>query len=146
MGFCTPEQQRQFLADAPTFERMLVDDGVVLVKYWLDISRGEQAARLEARTEDPLKVMKVSPLDAEAQKRFDDYSAARDEMLTRTHTEAAPWTCVRNDKKKPGRLALMRHLLGRIAPKAVAKAAGQPDPEIVFAFETTALTDGRLER
>ena len=71
---------------------------------------------------------------------------ARDEMLTRTHSDASPWICVRNDKKKPGRLALIRHLLGEIAPKKIAKSAGKPDPEILFSFEPAALKDGRLER
>jgi polyphosphate kinase 2 len=146
MGFCTPEQHEQFLRDAPEFERMLIEADIRLVKFWLDISKDEQAERLEARRKDPLKLLKVSPLDAEAQKRWDAYTAARDEMLTRTHTALAPWTCVRNDRKKAGRLALIRSLLRKIAPQAVADEVAPPDPEVLFAFEVAALKDGRLAR
>src|SRR5215471_14704690 len=81
MGFCTPEQTEQFLLDAPVFERMLVESGVTLVKLWLDVSRKEQKQRLKERRTDPLKKLKTGPMDIEAQKRFDDYTKARDEML-----------------------------------------------------------------
>jgi polyphosphate kinase 2 len=143
MGFCTPQEHEQFLRDAPEFERMLTESGVKLVKYWLDISKKEQAARLKARAKDPLKKLKVSPLDAEAQKRWDDYSRARNEMLPRTDTNAAPWTCVRNDDKKAGRVNLIRHLLREIGPPGMKVEA--PDTEVVFRFEPSALTDGRLQ-
>src|SRR3954468_15752707 len=103
MGFCTPEEHEAFLRDAPVLEAMLVGSGLQIVKLWLDISREEQAKRLKARTTDPLKALKVSPLVAEAQKRWDDYTSARDEMLTRTHTEVAPWTVVHTDHKKASR-------------------------------------------
>ena len=146
MGFSTPEQQEQFLKDAPDFERMLIEADIRLVKYWLDISKKEQAERLEARRTDPLKALKVSALDAEAQKRWKPYTAARDEMLMRTHTAWAPWTCVRNDPKKRGRLNLIRHLLHQTAPKAVRDEVAAPDADVVFSFEATALKDGRLER
>jgi polyphosphate kinase 2 len=99
MGFSTRGEQEQFLDDAPVFERMLIESGVTLVKYWLDISKAEQARRLDRRRSDPLKRLKVSPLDAVAQEKWDSYSAARDEMLTRTHTPLAPWWCVRADDK-----------------------------------------------
>jgi polyphosphate kinase 2 len=143
MGFCTPQEHEQFLRDAPEFERMIIESGVKLVKYWLDISKAEQADRLKARASDPLKKLKVSPLDAEAQKRWDDYSRARNEMLTRTDSNAAPWVCVRNDHKKRGRVNLIRHLLREVCPpKAKVEA---PDPDVLFRFEPSALTDGRLE-
>ena len=90
MGFCTPEQHEEFLRDAPNFERMLVESGIRLIKLWLDISKSEQAERLDDRRSDPIKALKVSPLDAEAQKKWDAYSSARDEMLMRTHTDYAP--------------------------------------------------------
>src|SRR6185369_16072837 len=99
MGYCTPQQQETFLKDVPVFEHMLLENGIRLVKLWLDISRGEQADRLKARTTDPLKALKISPLDAVAQAKWDDYSRARDEMLSRTHTEEAPWTVVHTDRK-----------------------------------------------
>jgi len=144
MGFATPEQHEQFLRDAPVFERMLVESDIRLVKYWLDISKAEQADRLSARREDPLKQLKVSPLDAEAQARWDAYSAARDEMLLRTHSHWAPWTCVRNDHKRRGRLNMIRHLLHACAPASVIKGVAPPDSEVVFPFEPAAIGDGRL--
>lgn len=130
MGFCTPEQTDLFLKEVPQFEQMLVNDGILLIKLWLDISKEEQAKRLEARVEDPLKRFKVSPLDAEAQKRWDAYSAARDRMLAQTDSDAAPWTVVATDKKKKARLNILRHILHRLdAPGLDAKA---PDPRIVM--------------
>jgi polyphosphate kinase 2 len=145
MGFSTPEQQEQFLKDVPEFERMLVTTEIRLVKYWLDISKKEQAERLEARRTDPLKQLKVSALDSEAQKRWKSYSKARDEMLMRSHTAWAPWSCVRNDHKKAGRLNLIRHLVRSVAPAAIAETVADPDPAVVFGFEPAALKDGRLQ-
>ncbi len=146
MGFSTPAQQEQFLRDAPDFERMLVEADIRLVKYWLDISKTEQARRLDDRREDPLKQLKVSSLDDEAQKKWKAYSRARDEMLQRTHTVLSPWTCVRNDHKKAGRIGLISHLLHAVAPGDIAKAAAEPDPDVVFSFEPEALKDGRLAK
>jgi polyphosphate kinase 2 len=146
MGFCTPTEHEQFLRDVPTFEAMLVENGTRLIKLWLDISKAEQAERLDARRNDPLKALKVSPLDAEAQKRWDDYSAARDEMLRRTHADDTPWMCVRADHKKAARLNILRHIVKTIAPKAIAKAVEAPDPDVLFSFEPAALKDGRLAR
>jgi polyphosphate kinase 2 len=146
MGFSTPDEQEVFLRDVPIFERMLTDSGVQVVKLWLDISRGEQAKRLEARRTDPLKALKVSPLDAVAQEKWDDYSRARDEMLTRTHSREAPWWIVRTDRKPEARVNIMRHLLKLLAPPAIAGAVPPPDPKVVFQFEASALTDGRLQR
>jgi polyphosphate kinase 2 len=145
MGFSTPEEQEIFLRDVPVFERMLVGSGVQIVKLWLDISSKEQAERLEARQKDPLKALKVSPLDAVAQEKWDDYSKARDEMLMRTHTADAPWTIVHTDKKPVARSNIMRCLLKELAPKSIAKDVPAPDPDVVFRFEPSALTDGRLE-
>lgn len=130
MGFCTPEQHEAFLKDAPRFERMLVDDGVKLIKLWLDISKGEQAKRLEARVEDPLKRFKVSSLDAEAQARWDAYSAARDRMLKETDSEAAPWTVISTDDKKTARLNIIRHVLRAIGGPGAE--ADKPDGDVVF--------------
>ena len=144
MGFSTPAQQAEFLRDAPDFERMLVESGITLVKVWLDISKDEQKERLDARRADPLKQLKVSDLDAVAQSKWGDYSAARDLMLARTHTPLAPWHCVRADKKPRARLAVIRHLLRRIAPPEIAKAVDAPDPDVLFPFEIAATEDGRL--
>jgi polyphosphate kinase 2 len=145
MGYCTPEEHETFLRDTPGFEAMLIESGVRVVKLWLDISKDEQAKRLKARKDDPLKTLKISPLDAVAQKKWDDYSQARDQMLRRTHTDAAPWTIVHTDKKKEARIAVMRHLLRMLASKDIAKDVPKPDPQVLFKFEAAALTDGRLE-
>jgi polyphosphate kinase len=146
MGFCTPEQHTQFLADVPAFEAMLVQSGIKLVKLWLDISKTEQAQRLEERRTDPLKILKTSPLDAEAQNRWDAYGAARDEMLTATHSATAPWICIRGDKKESARLNIMRHLIRVLASADIAKTVDAPNPSVLFPFEATAIVDGRLER
>lgn len=146
MGFSTSEEQEIFLRDVPHFEEMLVESGIKLVKLWLDISREEQAERLKARREDPLKALKTSPLDDVAQEKWDDYSAARDEMLTRTHNAAAPWRCVVTDKKKVARLNIMRHVIHAIAPASIAKSVAKPDPAVLFPFEIAAISDGRLNR
>lgn len=131
MGFSTPGQYAQFLKDAPHFERMLADGGINVIKLWLDISKGEQAERLTARVNDPLKRFKVSSLDAEAQDRWDDYSAARDRMLDQTDHRTAPWTVIATDHKKTARLNIIRHILRTIGgPGAEAEA---PDPDVVFA-------------
>ncbi len=133
-GFSTAAEQAQFLRDVPDFERMLVDSGIALVKLWLDISKDEQAKRLETRRTDPLKALKVSPLDAVAQDKWADYSAARDAMLLATHSAAAPWTCVATDDKKDARKAALRHILRVLAPEDVAKEVKAPDPDVLFAF------------
>ena len=146
MGFCTPEEHESFLRDVSTFEAMLVEGGMILVKLWLDVSRKEQAKRLEERHVDPLKVLKSSPLDEAAQSRWDDYTKARDEMLKRTHAPRTPWVCVRNDDKAEGRLNVLRHLVNAIAPGDIAKKIKNPDPRIIFPFEIETLSDGRLER
>jgi polyphosphate kinase 2 len=146
MGFCTPEQHQAFLAEVPKFEAMLTDGGLKLVKIWLDISKDEQKDRLKERHNDPLKLLKTSPLDAEAQPRWDAYSQARDQMLANTHTPACPWTCVRGDDKKAARIAVMRHLLQVLAPAEPLKGVAKPDPAVLFPFEIAALTDGRLAR
>ena len=139
MGFCTPPQYDQVLHDAPRFEQMLTEDGVVLIKLWLDISKDEQAKRLAARTTNPLKRFKVSSLDAEAQKRWDAYSAARDRMLAETQSDQAPWTIVATDKKKRARLNIIRHILHRLDRPGLT--AAQPDPDVVFSADQAA---GRL--
>ena len=146
MGFSTPAQQAEFLRDAPDFERMLVESGIVLLKIWLDISKDEQAKRLDARRTDLLKALKVSDLDAVAQSKWDDYTNARDGMLSRTSTSVAPWTCVRADDKKAARRAVLAHILQAAAPPEVRKAAAHPDPDVLFPFDPAALTDGRLYR
>jgi polyphosphate kinase 2 len=146
MGFSTPEEQEVFLREAPTVESMLIESGVRIVKFWLDVSKKEQAERLAERRTDPLKVLKSSPLDEAAQKKWDAYSQARDVMLQRTSTALAPWICVRSDHKKKARLAIMSYLAHTLAPVKIAADAPPADPEVLFRFESAALTDGRLEK
>jgi polyphosphate kinase 2 len=146
MGFSTEAEQAEFLRDAPDFERMLVESGIRLVKLWLDIDKDEQEERLKARRTDPLKQLKVSDMDKVAQSRWDDYSAARNTMLARTHTPLAPWYCVRADHKKTARIAVLRHLVHHIAPAQVAQAVPVADPKVLFTFEQAALDDGRLAK
>ncbi|OXE36167.1 MAG: polyphosphate kinase 2 [Phenylobacterium zucineum] len=146
MGFCTPLEHQQFLTDVPVFETMLAQSQVQLVKLWIDISKNEQAKRLDDRRTNPLKALKLSPLDAEAQARWSDYSDARDEMLTASHTVTAPWTCIRGDDKPAARINILRLLVHRLAPKSIAKQVAPPDTAVVFPFEVSALSDGRLER
>jgi polyphosphate kinase 2 len=144
MEFATRKQQETFLRDVPHFEEMLVESGLQLIKIWLDISRKEQAERLKDRREDPLKALKSSPLDDVAQEKWADYSAARDEMLTRTHSVAAPWYCVVTDKKKTARLNVMRHVVRTIAPKDITQNVAKPDNKVLFPFEIGAIAEGRL--
>jgi polyphosphate kinase 2 len=141
MGFCTPEQHAQFLKDAPRFERMLTDSGVIIIKFWLDITKAEQAKRLEDRKSEPLKRFKNSSLDAEAQTRWEAYSAARDQMLDETHSGHAPWTIVATDDKKTARLNILRHVLHRVGYPGLK--CDKPDKEVVFSPDKD---KGRLAR
>lgn len=145
-GFSTPAEQAQFLKDVPGFERMLVESGIKLVKLWLDISKDEQAERLNDRATNPLEALKRSPLDEVAQSKWDDYTKARDTMLAATHSDVAPWTCVRANGKKTAHKAVLRYVLRTLAPSEVAKTVPEPDAEVLFVYEKAALKDGRLER
>ena len=111
MGWCTPEQTAAFLEQAPVFERMLLDDGILLFKYWLTVDQAQQEQRFAERLADPLKRWKLSPVDLEARGRYAAYTEARHRMLEATHTRHAPWTLVDFNDQRRGRLALIRHLL-----------------------------------
>jgi polyphosphate kinase len=114
MGFCTPEQTKAFLKQTPTFERMLVDDGVLLFKYWLTVDQAQQEARFAERLQDPLKRWKLSPIDLKARAHYAAYGRARDRMLKATHHPKTPWTLVDFNDQKLGRLTLLRNLLDRL--------------------------------
>ena len=114
MGFCTEEQARRVLAMAPTVEKAMVDSGIILLKYWLEVSPEEQTRRLEARIEDGRKIWKLSPMDLQSYNRWYDYSRARDAMFEATDTPWAPWYVARSDDKKRARLNIIRHLLSQI--------------------------------
>lgn len=111
MGFCTPAETHKFLHEVPAFERMLVREGIHLHKFWLTIGREMQLKRFHDRRHDPLKIWKLSPIDLEALKRFDDYTNARNRMLEASETEHAPWRIVLNNDKKRGQLAIIRSVL-----------------------------------
>lgn len=134
MGFCSENEYQAFFEDVVPFEQLLVRSGVQILKYYLDISKEEQAKRLEERRRDPLKQWKTSPIDAVALEHWDDYSAARDEMLTRTRSEAAPWHVVRADRKKSARLNVIRHLLSKVDCPDRDEHLAMPDPDVVFEF------------
>lgn len=114
MGFATPDEHRRFLHQCPIFERMLVDDGVILVKYWFSVSDEEQEKRFKARIDDPLKGWKLSPMDLEARSRWVDYSRAKDEMFVHTDIPEAPWNVVESDVKRNARINCISHLLSAI--------------------------------
>ncbi len=114
MGFCTEAQYRQFLQEAPRFEQQLVDDGILLFKYWLAVDQQQQEKRFAERAADPLKRWKLSPVDLEARKKYAEYGKARNRMLAATHTRQAPWALVEFNDQRRGRLNLIRHLLDQI--------------------------------
>jgi polyphosphate kinase 2 len=114
MGFCTEEQHGAFLRIVPFVERTMVESGIILVKYWLEVSKEEQTRRFEARVEDPLRQWKLSPMDIESWQRWDDYTRARDEMFLVTDTSEAPWYIIRSNDKKKARLNCITHLLSLI--------------------------------
>jgi polyphosphate kinase len=132
MGFCRPEQVEDFFETVVPFEKMLVRDGILLRKFYLDIDKAEQKKRLEARKDDPLKQWKISPVDESAIKKWKPYSLARNEMLVRTGHRDAPWNVVKADDKKAARLAIIRDLLeGFCYPGKDAKLV-RPDRGLVF--------------
>jgi polyphosphate kinase 2 len=114
MGFCTPQEYVLFLRQTPIFEQMLIDDGILLRKYWFSVSEAEQLRRFKARLNDPLRQWKLSPMDLESVYRWGDYSHAKDEMMVHTDTPVSPWYVVESDFKKHARLNMMAHLLSTI--------------------------------
>ena len=142
MGFCTDEQSARFLASVPQFEKAMVDSGIILIKYWLEVSMEEQTRRLKARIDDGRKVWKLSPMDLKSYSRWYDYSRARDAMFAATDTSWAPWFVANSEDKKRVRLNIISHLLSRIpykeAPREKVKlpdrqkAHGYTDPDYPY--------------
>jgi polyphosphate kinase len=122
MGFCSEEQSRKFLKMAPSVERAIIDSGVILIKYWLEVSEEEQTRRLKARIDDGRKIWKLSPMDLKSYSRWYDYSQARDEMIQATDSPWAPWYVAQSDDKKRARLNIITHLLNLVPYKAVPRA------------------------
>ena len=121
MGFCTEEEADGFLKIAPMFEKLMVNSGIILLKYWLEVSPDEQTRRLEARIDDGRKIWKLSPMDLKSYSRWYDYSRARDAMFAATDTAWAPWFVARSDDKQRARLNIISHLLGSIKYKDVPR-------------------------
>jgi polyphosphate kinase 2 len=120
MGFCSKEEYKRFLVGCPPFEATLVNNGVILLKYWMDVSETEQHRRFQARIKDPSKRWKLSPMDLESNRRWYDYSRARDAMFAATDTDWAPWYVASTDDKKRGRLDVISHLLSQVPYKPLA--------------------------
>ena len=114
MGFCTPEMSEKFLEQVPAVEKAMVDNGIILIKYWLEVGPDEQTRRLEGRINDPRKVWKLTDMDLKSYGRWDDYSRARDAMFAATDTAWAPWFVAHTDDKKRGRLNIISHLLSQV--------------------------------
>jgi len=123
MGFCTAAQYKAFLEQAPAFEKLLVDDGLLLFKYWLTVDQAQQEERFAERLADPLKRWKLSPIDVKARQAYAEYGRARDAMLDATHTKHAPWTLVDFNDQRRGRLTLIRHLLDHLPDCKVPEQA-----------------------
>ncbi|MCW0980473.1 polyphosphate kinase 2 [Agrobacterium sp. BT-220-3] len=132
MGFCTPEEHKRFLKETPRLEKMLVHEDVHLFKFWLDIGRETQIERFHDRRHSPLKCWKLSDMDIAALTKWDDYTDKRDEMLEKTHTDAAPWTVVRANDKRRARVNLIRHILNALDYDGKdKKAIGEIDGKIL---------------
>jgi len=144
MGFCTDAQYEEFMETVLPFEEMLIRSGIRLFKYYLDITKDEQKARLDARRTDPLKQWKMSPIDAEAQKRWNDYSLARNEMFARTHTPMTPWTVVRANDKRLARLNVIKDLLIHLDYADKDHSLIRPNPDIVFTYAESYLDNGMI--
>jgi len=123
MGFCTPDEYQRFLHQCPIFERLLVEDGILLRKYWFSVSDEEQERRFHARHDDPLRSWKLSPMDPESITRWEDYSRAKDQMMVHTDIPESPWFVVESDDKRAARLNMIAHLLSTIAYGDVAHPA-----------------------
>jgi polyphosphate kinase 2 (PPK2 family) len=114
MGFCTPDEYRRFLQQAPIFERLLVDDGIMLFKYWFSVSDVEQEKRFQSRLTDPNRRWKLSPMDVQSISKWEDYSRAKDEMFVHTDIPEAPWWTVESEDKKRSRINVISHMLSNI--------------------------------
>ena len=149
MGFATDAQVKAFLQQAPQFEQQLVDDGILLFKYWLCCDQAQQEKRFAERLDDPLKGWKLSPIDLEARTQYAAYTRAREAMLKATHTKSAPWTLVDFNDQKVGRLTLIRDLLDRLPDTKVPETKivlppldGKPQKERYGALKPIASFEG----
>ena len=146
MGFCTDIEYERFMSTVTAFEEMLIGSGIEFIKYYLDISKDEQAERLEDRRKDPLKQWKISPIDQAAQKKWDDYTKARDAMFARTHTLHSPWTVVSANVKKTARLNVIRDILNRVDYADKIQKLVIPDSDIVMPFDQALYKSGKIAK
>jgi polyphosphate kinase 2 len=144
MGFCTDAEYEEFMGTVLQFEHMLIRSGIKLLKYYLDISKAEQAKRLDDRKKDPLAQWKLSALDEYALKKWDQYSLARDQMLTHTHNLVTPWLIVHADDKQLARLNVIKDMLSRLDYTNKDERLILPDPNIVTPFESAFIEEGIL--
>jgi polyphosphate kinase 2 len=144
MGFCTDDEYEAFMPSVVDLEALLIRSGITVVKYYLDISRDEQKKRLKARRASPLKQWKISPIDREANKLWDDYSRARNTMFARTHTLVSPWIVVRANDKREARLNLIRDLLTRLGYPGANERLLTPNPNVVFTYDEAYLHNGMI--
>jgi len=135
MSYCTAQEYKLFMQQAPIFEQMIIDDGILLRKYWFSVSDGEQLRRFESRLGDPLRRWKLSSMDIESINRWEDYSRAKDEMMVHTDTPSSPWFVVESDIKKHARLNMIAHLLSSISYAEV------PPPEVELPKRLTSTSD-----
>jgi len=144
MGFCTETEHEEFMSSVLDFEKMLVHSGIKLFKYYLDISKAEQKRRLKDRKKDPLKKWKSSPIDEIAVKQWKKYSAARNEMLARSHNSIAPWTIVRANDKLQARLNIIKDLLSKLHYSGKNKELVKPDTKVVFMYDVATIKNQQL--
>ncbi len=141
MGFCSDDDLEAFMIDVAPFEKMLINSGAQILKYYLDIDRKEQKRRLEDRRVNPLKQWKISPIDEVAVEKWNDYTEARNDMLARTSFDEAPWRVVRTNNKRAARLNVIRHILSKLDCPDKDVHMARPDEEIVFTYSEDRLRD-----
>ena len=136
MGFCSEDQYKDFLVQVPEFEHMMYEDGVIIIKFWLSISKEEQLKRFEARKENPLKRWKFSPVDQKGQELWHKYTFYKDKMFSKTHTSYSPWIIIKTNDKKTARLEAIRHVLSQFdyENKKETKTVLTPDPNVVMRY------------
>jgi polyphosphate kinase len=136
MGFCTEAQYKDFLVQVPEYEHMMYEDGLIIIKFWLSISKEEQLKRFEARKTNPLKRWKFSPVDQKGQELWDSYTDYKDEMFSKTHTSYSPWIIIKTNDKKTARLEAIRHVLSKFNydDKGTVATTLVPDPNVVMRY------------
>lgn len=136
MGFCSERQYKKFLVQVPEFEHMMYEDGVIIIKFWLSITKDEQLKRFNSRNEDPLKRWKFSPVDKQGQALWDKYTHYKEEMFSKTHTSYSPWIMIKTNDKKVARLEAIRHVLSQFdyQDKEHAETVLNPDPNVVMRY------------